>query len=54
MIACRSLSQKTSILTGEVAEKLDQAGTSFSSILVIFLDSENSFFYHFINLIIIL
>ena len=28
------------LLTGEIAEKLDQGDTSFSSILVIFSDSE--------------
>ena len=33
----------TSALTGEAMKTLGQAGTSFSSILVTFLDSENSF-----------
>ena len=39
----------TSTLTGEAVKKLGQACTSFSSILVFFLDSENLFFLSLIN-----
>ena len=40
-----------SILTGEVMETLDQAYTSFSSILVTFSDSEKLFILHIANTI---